>query len=192
MLRRHYPRLLALAASRPAPLWLTGVAFAEASFLPVPPDMLLVPMALARPDRAWRLAAICTAGSVAGGALGYLIGYALFDTLAVPLLRAYHYQAGLARFRDAYAVYGVWVILLKGVTPIPYKLVTIASGAAHFDFAVFMAASLATRGARFFLLAWVVRRFGAGAAALIERRLGLVLGAAALAAVAGVAALAWF
>ncbi len=191
MLRRLYPRLLALAAGRLAPFWLAAVAFAEASFFPLPPDMLLVPMVLARPARAWRLATICTAASVAGGALGYLIGYALFDTIAVPVLRAYHYEAGLARFRDAYAAYGVWVILLKGVTPIPYKLVTIASGAAHFDFAVFMAASLATRGARFFLLAWLVRRFGPQAATLIERRLGLVLGAAALAAVAGVAALAW-
>ena len=190
MLRRLYARALLLAGSRHAEWWLAAVACAEASVLPLPPDALLVPMVVARPERAWRLAAVCTAGSVAGGAIGYLIGYALFDVVAVPLLRAYHYEAGLSRFRDAYATWGVWVILLKGLTPIPYKLVTIASGAARFDFATFMAASLLTRGARFFLEAWLLRRFGPQASRIIERRLALVLGVAVTAAVAGVAAVA--
>jgi membrane protein YqaA with SNARE-associated domain len=174
MLHRLYDRVLALSASRWAGWWLAAVAFAEASFFPVPPDALLIPMALARPDRALRLALICTLGSVAGGALGYLIGYELFNVAAAPILHAYHYDAAFARFQETYARWGVYVILVKGLTPIPYKLVTIASGAAHFDFVVFMAASLLTRGARFFLLAVLLRYFGVSVRQFIETRLVLV------------------
>src|SRR6516165_8667218 len=153
MLRRIYDWCID-AAHKPYALWImAAVAFAESSFFPIPPDVLLIPMALARPERAWRLAAVCTAASVVGGALGYLIGYALFDVVAQPLLHAYHYDAAFAHFQQTYAKYGLWVILIKGLTPIPYKIVTIASGAAHFDFAVFMAASVVTRGGRFFLVA---------------------------------------
>ena len=151
------------------------ISFAEASFFPIPPDVLLIPMALARPQRAWLLALVCTAASVAGGALGYFIGYALFEILATPLLHAYHYEAAFARFKDSYAEYGLWVILLKGITPIPYKIVTIASGAAGFNFAIFMAASLVTRGARFFLVAGLLRYFGEPIRNFIERRLGWLL-----------------
>jgi len=174
MLRRLYQRVIALSASRHAPWWLAAVAFAESSFFPIPPDVLLIPMALARPARAWRLAAVCTVASVAGGALGYYIGYALFNQLAAPLLHAYGYDAAFARFQDTYAKWGLWVILVKGLTPIPYKIVTIASGAAHFDFAVFMAASAVTRGLRFFLVAGLLRAFGEPVRAFIERRLTLV------------------
>ena len=185
MIQRLYRRVLALAASRHAPWWLAAVAFAESSVFPVPPDALLVPMALARPGRAWRLATICTAASVAGGALGYLIGYALFDQLARPLLHAYHYEAAFARFQATYAKWGLWVILIKGLTPIPYKIVTIASGAARFDFPLFMAASLVTRGVRFFLLAALLRRFGEPVRDFIERRLALVTTALAAGIVGG-------
>ncbi len=185
MLQRLYRRVLALAASANAPWWLAAVAFAESSFFPIPPDALLVPMALARPQRAWRLAAICTAASVVGGAFGYLIGYALFDQLARPLLDAYGYQAAFARFQATYAQYGLWVILVKGLTPIPYKIVTIASGAARFNFWLFMAASLVTRGLRFFLLAALLRRFGAPVRDFIERRLTLVTSAVAAGIVGG-------
>ncbi len=174
MLQSLYQRVLALAARPHAPWWLAAVAFAESSFFPIPPDVLLVPMALARPERAWRLALICTVASVLGGALGYLIGYALFDVIAMPLLRAYHYEAAFARFRETYAEWGLWVILLKGLTPIPFKIVTIASGAAGYNFAVFMAASLVTRGGRFFLLALLLRVFGDSVREFIERRLMLV------------------
>ena len=189
MIQRLYRRVLALAASRHAPWWLAAVAFAESSFFPVPPDALLVPMALARPGRAWRLAAICTGASVAGGALGYLIGYALFDQLARPLLHAYHYEAAFARFQSTYARWGLWVILIKGLTPIPYKIVTIASGAAKFDFPLFMAASVVTRGVRFFLLAALLRRFGEPVRDFIERRLALVTTALAAGIVGGFLAL---
>lgn len=175
MLRNLYARVLALSGSRNAPWWLAAIAFAEASFFPIPPDVLLIPMALARPERAWRLALICTIASVAGGALGYFIGYAMLEVLATPLLHAYHYDAAFARFKDSYAEYGLWVILLKGITPIPYKIVTIASGAASFNFGIFMAASVATRGARFFLVAGLLHLFGEPIRDFIERRLGWVL-----------------
>jgi membrane protein YqaA with SNARE-associated domain len=174
MLHRFYQRILALAGSPRAPYWLAAIAFAESSFFPVPPDALLIPMALARPDRAWRLALICTVASVTGGALGYFIGYALFDVLATPILRLYHYEAAFERFRQTYAEWGLWVILIKGLTPIPYKIVTIASGAARFDFGLFMLASAATRGARFFMVAALLRAFGDPVRDFIERRLTLV------------------
>lgn len=185
MLHRLYARTLALAASPRAPWWLALIAIAEASFFPIPPDILLIPMALARPARAWRLAAVCTIGSVVGGALGYLIGYAVFDQLARPVIEFYGYGDRFAAFQAMYAQYGLWVILVKGLTPIPYKIVTIASGAAHFDFWVFMAASLATRGARFFLVAALIRLFGEQVRDFIERRLTLVTTGVALGVVGG-------
>jgi membrane protein YqaA with SNARE-associated domain len=142
---------MALAASSNAAWWLALIAFAEASFFPIPPDALLVPMALARPRAAWRFAAICTAASVAGGALGYLIGFAVFDQVLKPVLDFYGYGEKFAAFQGWYAEWGLAVILIKGLTPVPYKIVTIASGAAKFNFWIFMASSLVTRGARFFL-----------------------------------------
>jgi membrane protein YqaA with SNARE-associated domain len=174
MLHRLYMRTLALSTSPRATWWLFGIAFAEASFFPIPPDALLIPMALARPDRAWRFAAICLLGSVVGGALGYLIGYAVFDQLARPLIEFYGYGERFAAFQALYAQYGLWVILIKGLTPIPYKIVTIASGAAKFSFPLFMAASVVTRGARFFLVAALLRYFGTPVRDFIERRLTLV------------------
>lgn len=174
MLRAMYDRTLALAASPRAPWWLAVIAFAESSFFPIPPDVLLIPMALARPGRAWRLALICTIASVCGGALGYLIGYAVFDQLARPVLEFYGYGAKFAAFQALYDKWGLWVILIKGMTPIPYKIVTIASGAAKFNFGVFMAASVVTRGARFFLVATLLHYYGDAVKDFIERRLTLV------------------
>jgi len=185
MLQRLYRRVLTLSEGPYAPASLAAVAFAESSFFPIPPDVLLIPMALARPDRAWRLAGICTIASVIGGAFGYLIGYALFDVIAVPLLHAYHYEAAFERFRQTYAQWGLWVIMIKGLTPIPYKIVTIASGAASFNFPLFMAASIVTRGARFFIVATLLHYFGEPVRTFIERRLTLVTSAIALGVVAG-------
>jgi membrane protein YqaA with SNARE-associated domain len=185
MLRRLYLRTLALAASPRAPWWLAAIAFAESSFFPIPPDALLIPMALARPDRAWRLALVCTVASVAGGALGYFIGYAVFDQLARPVIAFYGYGARFAAFQAMYAQYGLWIILIKGLTPIPYKIVTIASGAAHFNFAVFMVASVVTRGARFFMVAALLRFFGTPVRDFIERRLTLVTSLLAAGVVGG-------
>jgi membrane protein YqaA with SNARE-associated domain len=186
MLRRLYDRVLLLAASPRAPLWLALVSFAESSFFPVPPDALLVPMALARPDRAWRLAAICTASSVVGGMLGYLIGYALYAEVALPLVQFYHMQERMDAFVQGFNRWGVLIILVKGLTPIPYKIVTITSGLAGFSFPLFVAASVVTRGARFFLLAALLRRFGAPVRAFIEQRLMLVTSLTAAGIVGGV------
>ena len=174
MLRALYDRVLALSASRQAPLWLAIVAFAESSFFPIPPDVLLVPMALARPERAYRLALICTIASVVGGMLGYLLGYGLYEAVALPLVHLYHLEAKADALVEQFHQYGLYVILLKGLTPIPYKLVTIASGMAHFNFALFVVASAVTRGTRFFLEAAALRYFGDSARIFIEKRLGLV------------------
>lgn len=192
MLRNLYDRVLALSANRRAPAWLAVISFAESSFFPVPPDALLLPMALSRPDRAYRLALICTIASVLGGALGYFIGYALYEQLAEPVIRFYRYEAAAEAFKDKFNEWGLWVILIKGLTPIPYKIVTIISGAVGFNFLVFMVASVVTRGARFFLVAYLVRRFGEPVREFIERRLTLVTSAAAASIVLGFVALKLF
>lgn len=173
MLRRLYDWVMGLAASRHAQIALFAVAFAESSFFPIPPDVMLAPMVLAQREKAWRFALICTVASVLGGILGYAIGYYL-QGFALQLMSLSGHARGLADFQCWYQKYGVWVILVKGLTPIPYKLVTIASGLAQFAFPVFVAASIVTRGARFFLVAWVVRRFGPAMMPVVERRLGLV------------------
>src|ERR1700761_1758676 len=189
MLRNLYVRVMVLASSPNAAWWLAVIAFAEASCFPIPPDVLLVPMALARPRSAWRFAAICTVASVVGGALGYLIGFAVFDQVAQPILRLYGYGAAYAAFQAKFQQYGLWIILIKGLTPIPYKIVTIAAGAARFDFATFMGARLLTRGARFFLVATLLHYFGDSVRVFIEKRLTLVTSALAAAVVGGFLAL---
>ena len=185
MLRKTYDHVIALSARRTAPLWLFGIAFAEASFFPIPPDALMIPMALAQPRKAFWLATITTLGSVMGGALGYAIGFLLLAKLAQPIIHFYHYEAAFAAFQAKFAQYGVWVILIKGLTPIPYKIVTIAAGAAAFNFPMFMFASVVTRGARFFLEAVLLRKFGEPARDFIEKRLGLVTGMVAVGIIGG-------
>jgi membrane protein YqaA with SNARE-associated domain len=186
MFRSLTQRLVQLSASRHAPLWLAATSFAESSFFPIPPDALLIPMAAARPERAWHFAAICTIASVLGGCLGYLIGAELFDQAARPILHLYHADGDLKTFTAWYAKWGLAVILVKGLTPIPYKLVTIASGAAHFNFGVFVAASLVTRGARFFLEAGLLRNYGASMQRFVASRPRFVAGAAVLGVVGAV------
>ena len=185
MLRRCYDWIIARVASPRAHWWLGLIAFAEASFFPLPPDTLLIPMALARPHRAWHYALICTICSVAGGALGYLIGFTLFNQLAAPIIAAYHYQAAFSAFQAKFAQYGLALILIKGLTPIPYKIVTIAAGAARFNFALFMGASLVTRGARFFLEAALLWKFGDRAEHFIEHHLTIVTSIAAACLIGG-------
>ena len=175
MLRRLYDWTMSLAASRRAPYALAAISFAESSFFPVPPDVMLAPMVLARPDRAYHYAALCTAASVLGGILGYAIGYFLTD-LGGHILALTGNAGGMEQFHCWYAQWGLWVILIKGLTPIPFKLVTIASGMAQFAFPVFVAACVVTRGARFFLVAWVVRTFGPAMLPIIEKRLALIAG----------------
>jgi membrane protein YqaA with SNARE-associated domain len=146
MLRHLYDWTLSLAARPSAPYALGTVSFAESSFFPVPPDVMLVPMALARPDRAWTYALICTVTSVAGGILGYVIGALLYESVGAWVFRLYGLTESAESFRASYAQYGHWIILLKGLTPIPYKLVTITSGFAGYDLFWFVALSILTRG----------------------------------------------
>jgi membrane protein YqaA with SNARE-associated domain len=174
VIRRLYDWTMRLAAGPKALPALGVVSFTESSFFPIPPDAMIIPMVLARPDLAWRIALVATVTSVVGGAAGYAIGYYLFETIGQSVIAFYGYQDKFAAFRDAYNEWGLWIILIKGLTPIPYKLVTIASGAAAFNFWIFMAASIATRGARFFLVAALLKYFGPPIREFVEKRLTLV------------------
>ena len=182
MLRNVYHRTLALAGSPRAGWWLALVAFTEASCFPIPPDVLLIPMALARPERAWLYASVCTAMSVLGGILGYAIGALLYDSIGHWLIQLYHLGDKVETFRAGYAEYGAWIILLKGLTPIPYKLVTITSGFANYNIWLFVGLSVIARGGRFFMAAILLNRYGEWIRVRIERHLALwvSLGAAAL------------
>jgi membrane protein YqaA with SNARE-associated domain len=175
MFRRLYDWTLSLAQSPRAPWALAAVSFAESSFFPVPPDVLLIPMALAKPARAWRYAAICTISSVLGGILGYAIGALLYDTVGQWLIGLYGYGAKVETLREFYAKWGALFILIKGATPIPYKLVTIVSGLLGYNLLLFVVLSAITRGIRFFVLAALVNRFGDQARDLLERHFGWFL-----------------
>jgi membrane protein YqaA with SNARE-associated domain len=173
LLRRLYDWCVAAAGKPHALAILTAVAFAESSFFPIPPDVMLVPMSLARPDRAFRIAAWCTLASVTGGIVGYGIGALLYDSVGAWLIHLYGYGNKVEAFRAAYAQWGAWIILLKGLTPIPYKIVTITSGFAGYNFGLFVVLSMITRGARFFVLAFLLHRYGEYARHIIEKRLAL-------------------
>lgn len=188
MLKHLYDRTLALAGHPRAPLWLAIISFAESSFFPIPPDVLLLPMCLARRDRAWRLALICTVASVAGGVVGYAIGFYLFDAVAQPIFAAYGKPDALATFQHWYDQWGLLLILVKGMTPIPYKIVTITSGFAGYDLPLFILFSMIARGGRFFILAFLLHRYGDRARHIIEERLGFWVTLAAVAMVIGIAA----
>ncbi|MCP5431652.1 MAG: DedA family protein [Alphaproteobacteria bacterium] len=185
MLRRLYDWVLAHAETPAAPWTLAAVSFAESSFFPIPPDALLVPMGLARPSRAWHYAAIASAASVVGGLFGYAIGALLYDTLGQWIITAYGYAHEATAFREAYAKYGHWIILLKGFTPIPYKLVTITAGLASYNLLWFVLLSILTRGARFFVVAGILYWMGERAREFIEKRLGLVTAVGAAVVIAG-------
>lgn len=189
MLDRLYARIIALAASPHAVIWLAIIAFAEASFFPLPPDIMLIPMVLARRDHAFRLAAICTTASVCGAILGWTIGAFLLEYAAMPIVRLYHAEHTLLSLQERFREWGIWIILIKGLTPIPFKFVTIASGAAHLSLLPFLAACAITRGVRFFLLAVLLRRFGAPIQNFIENRLPVVAAMFAVALVGGILAL---
>jgi membrane protein YqaA with SNARE-associated domain len=188
MFKALYDWTLSLANSRRAPQALAAVSFAESSFFPIPPDVMLIPMAMAKPHRAWHYAAICTVASVLGGILGYLIGALLYDTLGTWLIGLYGYGDKMDAFRALYQQHGHWIILIKGFTPIPFKLITIASGLAGYDFVMFVVLSLVTRAARFFLVAGIMNRFGKPIRAFIENNLTLVGILGVIALVGGFAA----
>lgn len=171
MIRKLYNWCLA-AASKPYAAWILAlIAFAESSFFPIPPDLMLIPMALARRDRAFYYAALCTVASVIGGLLGYFIGAVLYDSVGAWLIHLYGYGDKVEAFRESYACWGALIILLKGLTPIPYKLVTITSGFAGYSLPLFVLFSAITRAGRFFLLAGLIWKFGPQAKEIIEKRL---------------------
>jgi len=188
MLRRLYDWCLA-AAGKPHASWILGVvSFVESSFFPIPPDVMLIPMSLARPDRAYYYATLCTVTSVAGGVLGYVIGAYLYDSVGLWLMQLYGYGDKIEAFREAYAEWGAWIILLKGMTPIPYKIVTIASGFAAYPLLPFILLSFVARGMRFYLLAFLLNRYGPQAREILEKRLGFWVSIGAVVLVGGIIA----
>jgi membrane protein YqaA with SNARE-associated domain len=185
MLKRIYDWCVD-AADKPRALWVLGaVAFAESSFFPVPPDIMLLPMSVAQPKRAWLFAGVCTAASVLGGVLGYAIGALLYDSVGHWLISLYHLGDSVEAFRASYAKWGAMVILVKGVTPIPYKLVTITSGFAGYNIWLFILLSIITRGGRFFAAAILFNRYGDWIRARVEEHLGLAVAILAAVLVAG-------
>ena len=174
MFRALYDWTLRLANHRHAVRSLAIVSFCESSFFPIPPDVVLVPVVLQNRDKAYRIAAICTLASVLGGAVGYGIGYFLYESLGQWLIRVYGMGDKLADYQRFYAEWGAAIILAKGLTPIPFKLVTIASGLAKFNFALFMLTAAITRAVRFFLIAFLLKKYGAPVQEFIEKRLNLI------------------
>ncbi len=174
MLRGLYNWTLSLAQSRYA-LWaLVVVAFMESSFFPIPPDVLMIPMIIARPSRAFLIAGVATVASVAGGMLGYYIGYGLFEAVGQPILDFYGKGEKFDEFATSYNEYGAWAVLFAGVTPFPFKVITIASGVTQLSLPVFIISSIIARALRFFIVAALLWKFGAPIRDFIERRLGLV------------------
>ena len=191
MLQRLYHATMRLAAHRHALWWLAALAFVEASFFPIPVEALLLPVMFANPRRAWLAAAVATAGTVAGGVAGYAVGALLYEFAGRPILAFYGYQEAYGEFARLYDAWGAWIVFAGGFTPIPYKVVTIASGAAGLDMMVFVLASAVSRGLRFGIQAVLLACFGPPVRAFIEKRLGLAVTVAFAALVAGFAALSW-
>lgn len=175
-MRSLYDWTLSLAASRRAVPALAAVSFAESSFFPIPPDVVLVPMALARPKRAWWYAFVCTVASVLGGIAGYAIGYLLYDTAGAWLIALYGYGDKVDGLRQFYAHWGWAFILIKGLTPIPFKLVTIVSGLLGYNLPLFILLSLITRGVRFFMVAAIMNAWGDRLRPLIDKHFALFVG----------------
>lgn len=174
MLQKVYDGMMDKAGHRHALAWLAAVAFVESSVFPIPPDVMLIPMVMAAPTRWWRLALVCTLASVAGGFLGYAIGALAMDTIGWRILDLFHLRDGFIRLKPTIDEWGVWFIIAKGWTPIPYKLVTITAGAFHFDLMKFAGASVVARAMRFFPEALLLWRFGPPIRDFVERRLKLV------------------
>lgn len=191
MFRALYDWVLRLAHHRHADRYMAAVSFAESSVFPIPPDVMLVPMMLARREHAYRIALICTVASVLGAVVGYAIGYFLYESLGHWLIRVYGLGGRIGEFQRWYAQYGAAIILVKGLTPIPFKLVTIASGLARFDFGLFLLTAAITRAARFFLIAFLLHRFGAPMQVFIEKYLNWIGIGVLVALVGGFAALAY-
>ncbi len=174
MLQRLYAWTMEKAASRNSRGWLAAVSFAESSFFPIPPDLLMIPMILADRKRAWAIATLATVASVVGGLAGYMIGFFLYETIGRWVIDLYHLEAQFDTLRQTFVDYGAEILIVKGMTPIPYKLLTITAGVAHLNLWVFIGASIISRSMRFFLVAALLYWCGEPIRAFIEKRLTLV------------------
>ena len=174
MIRPLYDWVMRMAETRGATATLGTVSFAESSFFPIPPDIFLIPTVIARPASWVRLAAICTVASVAGAFVGYAIGALLFEAIARPILDFYGAEASFERLKGWYEEHGGWAVFAAALTPFPYKVITIFSGAVGMNILAFAVVSLIGRAARFFLVAWLCARFGPPVRLFIERYLGLL------------------
>lgn len=170
--RKIYDAVFHLSKDNGAMYWLFAVAFIESSFFPIPPDVMLIPMILAAPDKAWKIAGLATVGSVIGAYFGYAIGFYFFQLIAEPLLSFYGYLDKFNSFKNLYNQYGAWIVFGAGITPFPYKIITIASGVVHTNLLVFTVASIIARGMRFFLVAWLLKKYGEAMREFIEKNLG--------------------
>ena len=189
MLRRLYDWTLEMSARPGATRVLAGVAFIESSFFPIPPDAMIIPMIVADRSKAWRIAAVASVFSVLGGFFGYLIGYLFFDAVGLPLLEFYGYQEKFDQVQAFFNEWGAWFVAAAGFTPLPYKVITIASGVTQLDLVIFGIASALSRSARFFLEAAILWYFGPPVRAFVEKRLGLVAGLSFLLLIGGFVAL---
>lgn len=170
--RKIYDSVIHLSENKHALYWLAAISFIESSFFPIPPDIMLIPMILATPKQAWKIAGVCTASSVIGAYFGYIIGVYFFQLIAEPLLNFYGYLDKFESFKHLYEEYGAWIVFGAGITPFPYKIITIASGVVHLNLAVFTIASILARGMRFFLIAWLLKVYGESMRHFIEKNLG--------------------
>lgn len=174
LIRRIYLWVISWAESPYGPYALGALAFAESSFFPIPPDVLLISLAIGAPKKSLRFATLCTLCSVLGGIFGYLIGFAAFETIGKPIVEAYHGQEVMARISQLYTEYGFWGIMIAAITPIPYKIFTIASGVFEFHFVQFIWASVVGRSIRFFALAAIIAIFGPQIRSFIDKYFNLL------------------
>ena len=172
--KKIYDYTLDLAAKKNALLWLFAISFIESSFFPIPPDIMIIPMVLATPKQAYKIAGTALVASILGGYFGYAIGVFGFEMIAKPLLEFYGYMDNFHKFEDYYHLYGAWIVFGAGITPFPYKIITIASGVVHLDLVVFTIASVLARGIRFYLIAWLLKRYGTPMKTFIEKNLNLL------------------
>ena len=172
--RRIYDHTLNLASRKNALTWLFIISFIESSFFPIPPDIMIIPMVLATPKEAYKIAGVATVASVLGGYFGYFIGIYGFELIARPLLEFYGYMKQFGEFENYYHEYGAWIVFGAGITPFPYKIITIASGVVRLDLVVFTIASVIARGMRFYFIAWLLKRFGDPMKVFIEKNLNLL------------------
>lgn len=172
--RRIYDHTLNLASRKNALTWLFVISFIESSFFPIPSDIMIIPMVLATPKEAYKIAGVATVASVLGGYFGYFIGVYGFELIARPLLEFYGYMKQFGEFENYYHEYGAWIVFGAGITPFPYKIITIASGVVRLDLVVFTIASVIARGMRFYFIAWLLKRFGDPMKVFIEKNLNLL------------------